>query len=564
MFSLDMDDNALYHTKLDTLFQGVRHPHSTASTPVTQFRGIKYASIPKRWRQSRLFEEYSDRYDATIYGPSCPQYASPVAAEDLFNGIDVNSMDAVKTEGPFQFNEFECLNLNISTPTDRSKRNNIPVMICIHGGGLLNGRNASWFVDGGAFVAKSVISRKPVIFVTLNYRLGSLGFLASKQLLQDNQEAGDAGVGNYGPHDIYLGIEWVYRNITAFGGDPRNITLLGESAGALGVLMQVYSSLPRRFRRAVVQSGQIDSGTMSYPATLEEQQSIYDQHQKMLGVNSLEEMRRLPVSEYESIPIQLQKLGSMICRITIDNIHYNSSWQESDCTGLEIIVGDTSHEYTVFEAIAREVSLGQDSNRTSTDNFIASLKDVIAEDRLQQVLATYSITPTLDNEEILLRLWQLIEDSTFAEPTERFASTSVRHGAVVYRYLFDEINPFGGWFVNRAANHALELPYLYGPNGIFSKVEDPLKEQKISTDLQEKWLRFAYGERIWKPFNEGGYYAFGPEGKFGQVDLDEVKIRRRVQRWEWVRVLRFEERWELVIRAVAYASRLLWNEAEKT
>jgi hypothetical protein len=140
--------------------------------------------------------------------------------------------------------------------------------------------------------------------------------------------------------------------------------------------MQIYSSLPRRFRRAVVQSGQIDSGTMAYPATPEAQQSFYDGHQKIFGVDSLEEMRKLPVSAYDFAPIQLQQLGSMICRITIDDIHYGPSWREIDRTDLEIVVGDTSHEYTVFEGVARKSCLGQDRAPTSTAEFITSLKDV--------------------------------------------------------------------------------------------------------------------------------------------------------------------------------------------
>jgi hypothetical protein len=216
----------------------------------------------------------------------------------------------------------------------------------------------------------------------------------------------------------------------------------------------------------------------------------------------------------------------------------------------------------VFEGVARKICLGQDRAPTSTAEFITSLKDVVADERLQLVLTTYSITATLGNEELLPRPWQLVEDSTFAEPTDRCASTSVAHGAEVYRYLFDEINPFGGWFVNREANHALELPYLYGLDGIFNKVEDPSKGRKISADLQEKWLRCAYGETIWKPFNEGGYYVFGPEGKVGQVDLDEVKSRRRVTGWEWVKTLKFEERRELVVRTVEYASTLCGMELE--
>ncbi|RFU32525.1 hypothetical protein B7463_g3843, partial [Scytalidium lignicola] len=554
-----MADHKLYHRKLKTNFQGIHHPHSIETAPVTQFRGIKFASIPARWQQSKLEENYSESYDATKYGPACPQFIAPLAHEDFFNGIDPNSVDAIKTEEPYEIDEFECLNLNISCPTSNKLGTNLPVMVCIHGGGLLGGRNSSWFVDGGAFVSKSVEAGKPVIFVTLNYRLGSLGFLASKELLEDNREAGDEGVGNYGPHDIHLGIEWVYRNISHFGGDQDNITLLGESAGALSTLIQIYSKLPRRFRRAVIQSGQIDSCTMSYPATLEEQQSFYEGHKKVLGVTSLEEMRKLPVSAYDFVAVQLQQLGMMICRVTIDNKYYDASWRDFDANGLEIIVGDNANEFTVFEGVIRSIHMGQGNPRISIAEFISTLKSVISEETIMALFEAYDIRPGRNVKDTLARLWEIVEDSTFTEPTERFASAATAKGATVYRYLFDEINPFGGPFFGKFANHLLELPYLYGPDFIFDNVKNPTKERDLAVYMQQKWNQFVYGEKIWTPFDKGGYYVFGPEGEVGEVGYEEFKKRRRTDRWLLINSLPFVERWELIPCIVSYASTFVWD-----
>src|SRR5258705_8366773 len=97
------------------------------------------------------------------------------------------------------------------------------------------GSNQAWLYDGGNLVARSVQLNKPVIMVSLNYRLNGFGWLASDELNADNEKAGDAGVGNYGSYDTYLGIEWVYSYIAPFGGDPENITLFGESGGAFQV-----------------------------------------------------------------------------------------------------------------------------------------------------------------------------------------------------------------------------------------------------------------------------------------------------------------------------------------
>ncbi|KAH8811115.1 Alpha/Beta hydrolase protein [Xylogone sp. PMI_703] len=554
-----MERHSLQHTKLNIVFEGIQHPHSKPGATVSQFRGIKYATIPARWRQSKLFEDYPERHDVTKYGPACPQFQLPVAVEDILNGIDPRNMDAIKTDEPCQYDELECLNLNISIPSRRSSSAGpLPVMICIHGGGLVGGRNSSWFVDGGAFVSRSIDIGKSIIFVTLNYRLGSLGFLASKELLADNLSAGDEGVGNYGPHDVYNGMEWVYRNISGFGGDPDNITIVGESAGAFSVLMQIHLQFKRRFRRAIIQSGQIDSCTLAHPATLEEQQRFYDDHLRILNVNSLEEMRKLPVSDFHLTVPKLQKFGTVCCRITIDNIHYSPSWREFGASGLEIIVGDTAHESTLFDGLARSGNLGRGKQEGASEQPKFGLKD-INERFIQVVFDVYGIHPELNQEDILDRLWQIVSDSSFAEPTERFASSATEKGAVVYRYLFDQINAFGGSYYNRAANHAIELPYIYGPDGIFEVVENLSQEQRISSEIQYKWLQFVYGEGPWNPFNEGRYYVFGPEGEVGEIDSQEFRKRRRIDKWPSIRGLSFSDRWQLVVHTAGYAKDLVWG-----
>lgn len=298
---------------------------------------------------------------------------------------------------------------------------------------------------------------------------------------------------------------------------------------------------------------------MSYPATLEEQQYFYEEHKRILGVNSLEEMRKLPVSAYDLVVAQLQPLGVMCCRVTTDDVHYTSSWKDFECSGLEIIVGDTAHEFTVFEGVALSINLGKDSPRISTLAFISNLKKVVAEKSLQDILDVYGIHPYLNNKDALDRLWQFVEDSTFAEPTERFASSAAAKGARVYRYLFDQVNPFGGVSHKRSANHSLELPYLYGPEGIFDSVENPSKEQKIASNMQYKWLQFAHGEKIWSPFDEKKYYVFGPEGETGEVDLDEFKKRRRADKWSTIYNLPFSDRWQLVVHCAKHAAEMMWD-----
>ncbi|KAH8820754.1 hypothetical protein F5884DRAFT_745098 [Xylogone sp. PMI_703] len=186
--------------------------------------------------------------------------------------------------------------------------------------------------------------------------------------------------------------------------------------------------------------------------------------------------------------------------------------------------------------------MGQGVPKTSIVDFTSSLKDIIPEATIKTIFDAYDIRPEMDVKDTLAHLWQLVEDSTFTEPRERFASTATAKGTTVYRYVFDEANPFGGSLFGEVANHSLELPYLYGPDAIFDNSKELTKEQNLALDMRQKWNRFAYGERVWTPFDKGVYYAFGPSGQTGEISYEEFKKRRRVERWSLISGLPFMER----------------------
>jgi len=193
------------------------------------FRGIPYATPPVgdlRWRPPQPPAPWSGVHDATAFGAHCPQLATPY-------GIPSTSED--------------CLFLNVFAPakTNDGQPHLLPVMFWIHGGGLVVGESDGY--DPSNLVAHDVV------VVTINYRLGELGFLAHPALAA---ESPSGAAGNYGLMDQQAALGWVQRNIRAFGGDPGNVTIFGESAGGLSVHSQLASPLAAGlFHKAIVESG---------------------------------------------------------------------------------------------------------------------------------------------------------------------------------------------------------------------------------------------------------------------------------------------------------------------
>ena len=200
-----------------------------ATGEMQAFLGIPYAAAPigdLRWRPPQEHPAWRGVRDASEFGAHCPQVASPY-------GKPSTSED--------------CLFLNVFAPgkTNQGRPHLLPVMFWIHGGGLVVGESDGY--DPARLVAQDVV------VVTINYRLGELGFLAHPAL---GAESPTGAAGDYGLMDQQAALRWVQRNIRAFGGDPDNVTIFGESAGALSVHSQLASPLAAGlFARALVESG---------------------------------------------------------------------------------------------------------------------------------------------------------------------------------------------------------------------------------------------------------------------------------------------------------------------
>ena len=245
---------------------------------VTAFKGIRYATAG-RWEYPTEVTSWEGIYDASQYGACCYQPRS-----------FYNEEENVKKY--FYYNEFrkgetytyaeDCLFLNIFTPSDVTEGDNLPVLIYIHGGGFTGGCGHEKHFDVPVWPTKGVLG------VTLNYRLGPMGFVCLPEL---KDEAGYTG--NYGLFDQLVAIQWVKHNIAAFGGNPDNITIMGQSAGAMSVQQHSLSPLSEGlFHKAVMCSGGGISKILS-AAPAEKHYAFWKKAMEYAGCETLEQFRAI-------------------------------------------------------------------------------------------------------------------------------------------------------------------------------------------------------------------------------------------------------------------------------
>lgn len=241
------------------------------------FKNIPYAAPPVgelRWRPPQPALDWNGVRDASKFGASCPQ----PFIKNLSDGLVLPGSE-------------DCLKLNVYSPDDAST--NMPVMVWFHGGGL--------FVDGASdpqFTPNNLV-KNGVIVVTIDYRLGSLGFFASKELIEEAKAKGEP-VGNYGVMDQIAALKWVKNNIAAFGGDPNNVTIFGQSAGGRSVTWLMVSDAAKGlFHKAIAQSAQQSPlrGMTEKRFGMTPEVDIDAKYMAALGVKSLSELRKLPLQK---------------------------------------------------------------------------------------------------------------------------------------------------------------------------------------------------------------------------------------------------------------------------
>lgn len=288
--ALSQDNNAFpIKTKIQN---GVIEGNYNTKTGIQTYFGIPFAKAPVgnlRWKAPQPLTRWLDVKQTKKFGPR--------AMQKIVFG-DMNSRSNGVSE--------DCLYLNVWTPTKRNTKN-LPVLLYYYGGGNAAGDGSEPRYDGEA------MAKKGIVVVTCNYRLNVFGFLAHPEL---SAETSYKGSGNYGMLDQSAALKWVSDNIAAFGGDPKKITIAGESAGSIAVSMQMSSPLSRNYLAgAIGESGAGINPTMA-PIPLADAEKDGSEFLKKAGVKSIKEMRAMSARDVYEIFDESKKFGFPI---VIDN-----------------------------------------------------------------------------------------------------------------------------------------------------------------------------------------------------------------------------------------------------
>src|SRR5687767_7888093 len=342
------------------------------------FKGIPFAAPPvgeNRWKAPQPAAKWDGVLKANAFGPSCianvpgagrggrgggapgrggaPGGAAPGAA------AAPQAAPAPPRQPPASE---DCLTLNVWTNANRAGDRR-PVMMWIYGGGFTGGSGGNAWYDGEDLAVKG-----PVI-VTMNYRLGQFGFLAHPELAK---ETGHSGSGNYGVMDAIAALQWIKKNIAAFGGDPNNVTIAGESAGAIMVGALVGSPQGKGlFNRAILESGGWMGLTMARMRTTEQAQGAGAKALEAAGVKSIAELRAKPFAE-------LPNLQGVQAGMVIDGYIFPEDLSITFANGkqndVDLLAGSNKDENTFGGGGAGRGGRGGDAPASPVDAYIARSK----------------------------------------------------------------------------------------------------------------------------------------------------------------------------------------------
>jgi para-nitrobenzyl esterase len=483
------------------------------------YKGIPYALPPVgllRWRPPAPMPSWRGVRQTTTFGPTCFQPGNDPASIYAWKDLPMSE---------------NCLSLNVWAP---AKASHAPVLLWIHGGALLTGSSADALYDGTA------LANRGLVVVSINYRLGALGYLAHPGL---SAESSQGVSGNYGLLDQIAALRWVKNNIQAFGGDATNVTIAGESAGALSVMYLMASPAARGlFAKAISQSAYMISAPELRDARFgsDSAEAMGMALAKKLAADDVAQLRSLDPAHITAVAAQAGGLPSGTIDGHVLPHQLVEVFDRGEQAKVPLLVGFNSGETRSLRMLVAPMPADAATYESLIRERYADLSD-----------AFLKLYPSSDIDRSLLNTTR---DAMYGWTAERLATKQTALGASAYLYFFDH-----GYTAADAAGlrgfHASEIPYVFGTfkgtPPLWPKVPADPAELELSAAMTEYWATFARdgvphasGLPQWHPYSsDRAYMAFsnvptpGAHLLPGMYEFNErIVCRRRAAgglAWNW-------------------------------
>jgi para-nitrobenzyl esterase len=440
---------------------GVLEGSLSADGKVRTFKGVPYAAPPVgdlRWKEPQPVPAWQGVRKATEFGPRCMQ------------GRIYDDM-VFRDAGPSE----DCLHLNVWSPKTSGDKK-LPVMVWIYGGGFQAGATSEPRQDGER------LAHRGVVVVSMDYRLGIFGFYSHPELTAESPHHAS---GNYGLLDQAAAIQWVHDNIAAFGGDPQNVTIFGESAGSFSVSAQMASPLAKDLiHKAIGESGAAFGATLKTKAVAEgeNRDAIFGQE---LGMHSLRELRGVAAQDLLNAVLKgqdIHRFGPNVDGYFLP-LSVSEIYEKRQQAQIPLLAGwnrDEENYHAFF-----------DKENATKENYQAGLRRNFGEAAPEAAkLFPYDTDERMKDSAGFLSGAQFIAYGTW-----RWIEMQRESGAApVYRYQFDQAPPGGdgsdGPNVGVFAYHSAEIEFVFGTLDS-KKISWRPEDYKTSEQISEYWTNFA-------------------------------------------------------------------------